>query len=97
MFKSIKRLLIAVTAILVLSAPPAAFAAVFATDRGGSIGGQAQPSIGPSVAPATTSSSQGFVWGDAGVGAASVVVLLGAGVGAASAMRHRRVQRPVAG
>ncbi|HTX30081.1 MAG TPA: hypothetical protein VMD09_01785 [Solirubrobacteraceae bacterium] len=95
MFKSIKRLLVAAAAILALSAPSSAFAMVFATDGGGSAGGPAQPSSAPSVARAA-SSSQGFLWGDAGVGAASIIVLLGAGVGIASVTRQRRAHRPVA-
>ncbi len=43
------------------------------------------------------SSSGSFQWGDAGVGAAGLVVLLGAGAGAASAMRRRRVHRVITG
>jgi hypothetical protein len=97
MFKSIKRLLVAAIAILVLSAPSAAFATVLATDGGGSASGPGQAAVSAPVARTTASSSPGFLWGDAGVGAASVVVLLGVGVGAGSVLRHRRVHRPVVG
>ena len=97
MFKSIKRLLVAATAILVLSAPSAAFATMIAADGGGSASGQGHAAVSAPVSRTTASSSHGFQWGDAGVGAASVVVLLGVGVGAASVLRHQRVHRPVAG
>jgi hypothetical protein len=94
MFKSIKRLLVAATAILVLSAPSAAFATVLGAEGGGSASGPGQAAVIASVSRAT---SQGFQWGDAGLGAASIVVLLTVGLGAASVLRHRRVHRPVAG
>jgi hypothetical protein len=97
MFKSIKRLLVAATAILVLSGPSAAFAAVMGADGGGSASGPGQAVVIAPISRTAASSSQGFQWGDAGVGAASIVVLLGVGVGAASVLRHRRVHRPVAG
>jgi len=97
MFKSIKRLLVAATAILVLSAPPAAFATVLATGGSGLASGPGQAVVSAPVSRATASSSRGFQWGDAGVGAASIVVLLSVGVGAASVLRHRRVHQPVAG
>src|ERR1700690_3980719 len=97
MFKSIKRLLVAATAILVLGGPSAAFATMFAADGGGSASGPARAVVIAPVSRTTASSSQGFQWGDAGVGAASIVVLLGVGVGAASVLRQRRVHRPVAG
>jgi len=43
----------------------------------------------------TVSSSNGFQWGDAGIGAAGVLVLISVGSGAAVAIR-RRVRRPLA-
>jgi hypothetical protein len=54
------------------------------------------PSVGSSV-PSTATSQGGFQWGDAGIGAAGMIVLLGTGAGAAGAMRRRRAQRPVVG
>jgi hypothetical protein len=45
----------------------------------------------------TATSQGGFQWGDAGIGAAGIVVLLATGAGAAGAVRHRRAQRPVIG
>ncbi|MFZ0376851.1 MAG: hypothetical protein WCD11_22230 [Solirubrobacteraceae bacterium] len=118
MFRSIRRLLIAATMIVALSAPSAAFGFIRVTSGGASASGQAsrantaansqllalvqtptaaQASIVPSVPRATASSSEGFQWGDAGVGAAGVIVLLGAGAGAAGVLRQRRVHRPIAG
>jgi hypothetical protein len=93
MFKSIKQLLVAATAILVLSAPCAAFARA-AADGGGSAS-PAWAALAAPVSPATQSSSQGFHWGDAGIGAAGVVVLLSVGLAAAGVLRHRRVHGPV--
>jgi hypothetical protein len=46
------------------------------------------------VQPAASTPSA-FQWGDAGIGAAGTVVLLGAGAGAAGAVRRRRVHRPL--
>ena len=97
MFKSIKQSLVAATAIVALSAPSAAFATMFASDGGGSASGPGQAVVVAPGSRTTAASSQGFQWGDAGVGAARIVVLVGLGVGAASAVRHRRVHRPVAG
>jgi hypothetical protein len=37
----------------------------------------------------------GFQWGDAGIGAGGVLVVLGAGAGAAGVARRRRGHRPV--
>jgi hypothetical protein len=80
----------------VLSAPSAAFA-MAAADGGGSASGPARVAAIAPVSLAEALSSQGFQWGDAGVGAAGVVVLLSVGVGAASVLRHRRVHRALAG
>ena len=54
------------------------------------------PSVA-SPAGATATSQGGFQWGDAGIGAAGMIVLLGTGAGAAGAMRRRRAQRAVIG
>lgn len=97
MFKSIMRLLIAATAIVAMSGPTAAYAFVRDTGGGPATSGHAQALIVPSVPRATASASEGFRWGDAGVGAAGVVVLLGAAAGAAGVLRQRRAHRPIAG
>jgi hypothetical protein len=54
------------------------------------------PSVASSVRSVVTSQG-GFQWGDAGIGAAGMIVLLGTGAGAAGAVRRRRAQRPVIG
>lgn len=54
------------------------------------------PSVAASVR-STATSPGGFQWGDAGIGAAGMVVLLGTGAGAAGAMRRRRTQLAVIG
>lgn len=61
----------------------------FAAEGGG-------PSASSSVR-STATSQGGFQWGDAGIGAAGMMVLLGTGAGAAGAVRRRRAQRPVIG
>jgi hypothetical protein len=50
-----------------------------------------------SAAPATVQSGSGFHWGDAGIGAAGVVVLMGAGAAASVSVRRRRVGATVTG
>ncbi|HTP22365.1 MAG TPA: hypothetical protein VMJ65_22335 [Solirubrobacteraceae bacterium] len=55
------------------------------------------PSVASPVRSAAATSQGGFQWGDAGIGAAGMIVLLGAGGVAVGVMRNRRVQRPVAG
>lgn len=54
------------------------------------------PSVASSV-PSVMTSQGGFQWGDAGIGAAGMIVLFGTGATAAGAMRRRRPQRPVTG
>ena len=59
-----------------------------------------RPSVAPSVATSVRSGATpqgGFRWGDAGIGAAGMIVLLGAGAGTVGVMRNRRAHRPVAG
>jgi hypothetical protein len=51
----------------------------------------------PSVQQTESSTQSGFQWGDAAIGAAGTVVLLGAGVAASGATRRRRTQRTVVG
>lgn len=131
MCKSIKRLLVAVTAILALTAPSAAYARFFEyrSPAGSSTSAPAQPSVAaaklrqldqlqatvaqrfaseggwPSTAsrssaasavrPTAPASQAGFEWGDAGIGAAGVLALIGTGAGATLVIR-RRVREPLA-
>jgi hypothetical protein len=57
----------------------------------------AQPAGGSSIQQPGASAQSGFQWGDAGIGAAGAVVLLGAGAAASGVARRRRGQPPVAG
>ena len=101
MLTLITRLLAAAIVIAAVAAPTAAYAQV--NER--PVGVMAIPVEPPFTAgtlhtpetgaPAGASSS-GFQWGDAGIGAGSLLVLLGVGMGAAVAIR-RRTGGPVAG
>jgi hypothetical protein len=44
-----------------------------------------------------TSTSSGFQWDDAGIGAAGAILLVAAGAGASASMRRRRIHRIVIG
>jgi hypothetical protein len=55
----------------------------------------AQTAVAPPVQRTQSSPSQGFRWGDAGIGAAGVLVLLSIGSGAVLA-RQRRTRHPLA-
>jgi hypothetical protein len=91
----IKRSLVAV----VMSAGvafPAAAQAMHIEDSGGvpsaapvQVAGP-EPAAAVASAPSTQSSSSSFQWGDAGIGAAGAVVLLGTGAMGATLTRRRR-------
>jgi hypothetical protein len=57
----------------------------------------AAPTGGSSSPSAATSAQSGFQWGDAGIGAAGAVVLVGAAAGASGVARRRGGHHPVAG
>lgn len=81
--------------VLGTTAFPVAAQAQVITDGGG--GGSSPTSQSATIAPApqpTADAQSGFQWGDAGIGAAGIVVLLIGGTGAASVVR-RRAHRPV--
>ena len=90
MLKVIKRLLAAAVVIAAASAPSVAYARL---------------NLNPPVAPAVThsaarpeaSSTQGFRWDDAGIGAAGIVVLIGMGAGAAAVIARRHAHQTSAG
>jgi hypothetical protein len=81
---TLRRLLLAATAALVLAVPSIADAAVRAPLAGASTGSQARL-----VPVATVSLSQGFRWVDAGIGAAVVLALVAVGVAAVLLIRSR--------
>jgi hypothetical protein len=92
----IKRSLTGGVVIASLGLPAAAQAVVMASDPGGTVSSPpAQVAGAPSAQP--TGGQSEFQWGDAGVGAAGTVVLLGAGVAAAGVARRRRTHRAIVG
>ncbi len=86
MSKVAKRTLTIATVVAAVSAPSTAYARINPNPSTGPSSGEAV-TIGPSL---QGSPSEGFQWGDAGIGAAAALVLL-AGAGASSVMvRGRR-------
>jgi hypothetical protein len=95
MFTLIKRALAAAIVIATMATPAAAFARAIEAPGGGSV------AVAPPYTAATPdadqpagTSSPGFQWGDAGIGAGTLLVLIGVGSGAAVAYRRRA--RPLA-
>lgn len=82
---------------------PAVAQARYVEDSGGSPSAAQVQVAGPQpasrVASLATAQSSGssFQWGDAGIGAAGAIVLLGAGGLGVATTRRRRVQRTVVG
>jgi hypothetical protein len=89
MLQLFRRLLVVAAVVFAVSAPSAAFAFLPDASGGSSTSGRAQRSVVPSVAPAAASVSQGFQWGDAGIGAGGVLAVVGVGAGAAVVIRRR--------
>jgi hypothetical protein len=92
MLTLIKRLLAAAIVIAAVAAPAAAYAQVNEIPIAGSEIPVAPPYIGGAPAaeqPAAAPSSSSFQWGDAGIGAGSLLVLIGVGAGAAVVYRRR--------
>ena len=92
MFKRIKRSLAAAATVFLISAPATAFARFNLDPSPASVDSVAQTAL---PQPTATMSAQGFQWGDAGVGAAGVLVLVGLGSGAVL-VRRRRPRHPLA-
>jgi hypothetical protein len=86
--KMIKR---GLAAVLVCAAAgfPAAAQASFLAGAGGS--------APVASAQAVQQGGSGFQWGDAGIGAAAAIAVLGAGAASSGAARRRRTQRTVTG
>jgi hypothetical protein len=83
---------------LAAAAFPAAAQARFELDPpgGGAVAPPVQAEAPQPPVASVSGASNGFQWGDAGIGAGSTVVLLGAGAVAAWAGRRRRSQRAIA-
>jgi hypothetical protein len=60
-------------------------------------GGSDSASVQVASERAVQQSGSGFQWGDAGIGAAAAITLLGAGAASSGAARRRRIQRTVTG
>jgi hypothetical protein len=90
MFKHTTRKLISGTVLAIVAMPSVAHARF---DMNPPRQAPAQYQAASTTAPVTavTTSSSGFQWADAGIGAAGMLVLLGAG-GTASVARRRRLQ-----
>jgi hypothetical protein len=91
-YKMIKR---GLAGVLVFAAAgfPAAAQASFMADAGG---GSAPATLAAS-GQAVQQGGSGFQWGDAGIGAAAAITVLGAGAASSGVARRRRVQRTVVG
>jgi hypothetical protein len=91
MLTLIKRLLAAAIVIAAVAAPSAAYAQVNEIPIAGSEVPVAPPYIGgaPAAEQPAAPSSSSFQWGDAGIGAGSLLVLIGVGAGAAVVYRRR--------
>ena len=90
--KMIKRGLAGILAFAAVGFPAAAQAS-FAMD--GPAGGRAPVQVASEQA--TQQGGSGFQWGDAGIGAAAALTVLGAGAASSGAARRRRIQRTVTG
>jgi hypothetical protein len=97
MLTLIKRALAAAILIAAVAAPTAAYARANGVPLGAGVPVAPPISAGnPATDQPAATSSSGFQWGDAGIGAGSLLVLIGVGSGTAVAYR-RRAGRPVAG
>jgi hypothetical protein len=100
MFKLMKQVVVAAIVVLAVSGPSVAYARLN-LDPGPPVStqpqriDQPQRNVGqrsasePSLGPAA-SSRDAFRWGDAGIGAAGMLILLGGGIVASGAARRRR-------
>jgi hypothetical protein len=97
MLKLTKRIATAAIAVLAASAPSAAYARLNLDPpaTAPAVSSQTiQNAAPPSAEKTAASSSQGFQWDDAGVGAAGVLMLVSVGSGT-MLIRRRRTQHPL--
>jgi hypothetical protein len=93
MFRLIIRILTTATVVVAAGVPAVASARFeFNPPRPAVSSGHAQRPVVPSVQRPAASSTQGFHWDDAGIGAVGVLVLVGLGSGAVVARRRRTQQ-----
>ncbi len=92
MFKLIKRITTVATVVLVAIGPSAAYARLDLNPPTTTPAVSSQAAHGaaaPTAGKASASSSQSFQWGDAAIGAAVMLTLVGVGTGAIFALRRR--------
>jgi hypothetical protein len=97
MFKLTKRIVTAATVTVAASAPSVAYARLNLDPPTTAPAASSQTvhnAAPPSAGKASPSSSQGFQWDDAGIGAASVLMLVSVGSGA-MIVRRRRTHHPL--
>jgi hypothetical protein len=94
-FKLSKRLLAAGLMVAAASFPAVAQARLNFDPPSKTAASAPAPAVSAQASPPTRDSS--FQWGDAAIGAAGAVVLVGAGAAATSGARRRRGQRQLAG
>ena len=90
--KMIKRGLAGVLVFAAAGFPAGAQAFVMDSAAGGSA-----PATLAASGQAVQQGGSGFQWGDAGIGAAAAITVLGAGAASSGAARRRRTQRTVIG
>jgi hypothetical protein len=95
MLKATKRTLAAAVVIAAASAPSAAYARFNLAPAPPGTSHPAERTITPSTPKAEVSSPGGFQWGDAGLGAAGTLVLLGTGAGSAAVVSRRRAHHSI--
>jgi hypothetical protein len=103
MLKATKRALIAAAMIAAASAPSSAYARLNldpeppAAHHPPQLVTPAHPARPARPVAEAASATRGFEWGDAGLGAAGTLVLLGTGAGSAAAIARRRGHRTAVG
>jgi hypothetical protein len=94
----IKRALLAGLVICAASSPAVAQARFnLNPSPGASVSKPVQVASAPARPQPRARTQSGFQWGDAGIGAAGILVLLSVGAAGASAVRRRRVHRVITG
>jgi hypothetical protein len=92
-----KRSLVAALAISAASFPTASQARLIEDPAAPVASQPSQVVNAPAVSQPSSSAQSGFRWGDAGIGAAGAIVLVGLGAGTAGAAHRRRAHRAVTG
>jgi hypothetical protein len=94
MFHTFKRIVTAATIVAAVSAPSASARFIVDPPLVANSGSQLAAPVAPAIQHTSASPTQDFQWGDAAVGAAGALVLVGAGAGAALS-RRRRAHQPL--